>query len=75
MIIVDRNGTITFNSGDVPKDREAFMRNMEAIAQSAGVPWPIDKDASEEEALERMTKLQVVMYGRKIDEALKVQAK
>ena len=74
MIIVDRNGTIAFNSGDVPKDREAIMRDMEAMAKSAGLPWPIDKDATEEEVLERMTKLQVVMYGRKIDEALKVQA-
>jgi thiol-disulfide isomerase/thioredoxin len=74
VIIVDRNGTIAFNSGDVPKDREAFMRDMETLAKSAGLPWPIDKDATEEEVLERMTKLQIVMYGRKIDEALKEHA-
>jgi thiol-disulfide isomerase/thioredoxin len=73
VFIVDRNGTIAFNSGDVPKDREALMRNMEAVAQSAGVPWPIDKDTTNEEILKRMTKLQVVMYGRKINEALKVK--
>jgi hypothetical protein len=74
VIIVDRNGTIAFNSGDVPKDREALMRDFEAEAKSAGVPWPVDKDATEEEVLKRMTKIQVSMYGRKIDEALKGQA-
>jgi len=74
VIIVDRKGTIAFNSGDVPKDREVFMREMEAMAKSAGLPWPIDKDATEEEVLERMTQLQVAMFGRMIDEALKTQA-
>ena len=74
VFIVDRNGTIAFNSGDVPKDREAMMRDFEAEAKSAGVPWPVDKDATEEEVLKRMTKIQVAMYGRKIDEALKGQA-
>ena len=74
VIVVDRNGTIAFNSGDVPKDRDVFMREMEAIAKSAGLPWPIDKDASEEQVMERMTRLQVVMFTRAIDEALQTQA-
>jgi thiol-disulfide isomerase/thioredoxin len=73
VIVVDRNGTIAFNSGEVPKDREVYMREMEALAQSAGLPWPLDQDATEEELIERMTKLQVAMYGRKIDEALQVK--
>jgi hypothetical protein len=46
---------------------------LEAAAQSAGLPWPLDQDATEEELIERMTKLQVAMYGRKIDETLKVK--
>jgi thiol-disulfide isomerase/thioredoxin len=74
VIVVDRNGTIAFNSGDVPKDRDIFMREMEAIAKSAGLPWPIDKDATEEEVMDRMTRLQVVMFSRTIDEALKTKA-
>jgi thiol-disulfide isomerase/thioredoxin len=74
IIIVDRNGMITFNSGDVPTERDVFMREMEAIAKSAGLPWPIDKDATEEEVMERMTRLQVVMFSRMIDDALKTQA-
>ena len=74
VVVVDRNGTIAFNSGDVPKDRALFMREMETLAKSAGLPWPIDKDASEEEVMERMTRLQVVMFSRAIDEALKTKA-
>jgi hypothetical protein len=65
-------GTIAFHSGEVPKDLKVYMREMEALAKSAGLPWPLDQDATEEELIERMTKLQVAMYGRKIDEALKV---
>ncbi len=73
VIVIDRNGTIAFNSGDFPRDRELFMREMEAMARSAGLPWPIDKDATEEQALERMMQLQVVMFSRAIDKALKPQ--
>jgi thiol-disulfide isomerase/thioredoxin len=74
VIVVDRHGTIAFNSGDVPKDRDVFMREMKMTAKSAGLPWPIDKDATKEEVMERMTRLQVVMYSRMIDEALNVQS-
>jgi thiol-disulfide isomerase/thioredoxin len=74
VIVVDRSGVVAFSSDDVPKDREAFMRDMEAMAKSAGLPWPIDKDATEEEAMERMTQLQVFMFSREIDEALETQA-
>ncbi len=71
-IVVDRRGTIAFNSGDVPTDREVFMRDMEALARSAGLPWPIDKDATKEQVLERMKQLQVVMLSRRIDQALEL---
>jgi len=74
VIVIDRNGVIKFNSGGVPKEREVFMREMKEIAKLAGLPWPIDKDATEEETMERMTQLQVVMFSRMIDEALKTQA-
>jgi thiol-disulfide isomerase/thioredoxin len=73
VMIVDRNGKLAFNSGDHPKDREAFMQDMEAVAKSAGLPWPIDKDATEEVTRERMTKLQVALYGSRIQDALKLQ--
>ena len=50
------------------------MRDMEAMAKSAGLPWPIDKDATEEQILEWGTQLQVYMFGREIDKALEAQA-
>lgn len=74
VVILDRDGVVVFNSNDVPKGGKIFMQQIEKIAKSAGLPWPIDKDATEEEALERMTQLQVVMHSRVIDEALKLQA-
>jgi len=72
VIVIDPNGRITFNSGDVPKDRDAIMRDMQAVAESAGLPWPLDKDATEEQTAERMTRMLVVMFGGKIEQALKV---
>lgn len=74
VVVVNRDGTVGFNSGDVPKDRALFMREMETLAKSAGLPWPIDKDAPEEEVKERMTRLQVVMFSRAIDKALDTKA-
>jgi hypothetical protein len=50
------------------------MREMEAIAKSAGLSWPIDKDAGDEEVMERMTRLQVAMFSRMINDALQIQA-
>ena len=49
------------------------MREMEALAKSAGLPRPLDKDATKEEIIERITRLQVVIFSRAIDEALKKQ--
>ena len=65
-------GTIAFNSDDIPEDRELLMREMEAMARSAGLPWPIDKDATEEQVLDRMTRLLVVTFSHRIDQALKL---
>jgi len=74
VVVVDRDGMIGFNSGDVPKDRGLFTREMETLAKSAGLPWPIDKDASQEEVMERMVRLQVALFSRAIDDALKTKA-
>ncbi len=71
IMIIDRDGNISFNSEDTPQNRDALMRDMKSLAELAGLPWPIDKDATEEQIAERITRLQVVMFGRKIEEALK----
>jgi hypothetical protein len=49
------------------------MQEMKAMAESEGIPWPIDKNATKEEAIQRMTRLQVVIFSRMIDEARKAQ--
>jgi thiol-disulfide isomerase/thioredoxin len=74
VMIIDRNGKIAFNSDDTPKDPKVFLRDMEAMAKSADVPWPVDKEASEDEIRQRMTRLQVFMFGQQIDKALQKPA-
>jgi thiol-disulfide isomerase/thioredoxin len=74
LIVIDRAGVVTFNSGDIPADRDAFMREMQERAAAIGLPWPIEKDATDEEVIERMTKLQAETWGRMIDQALKTDA-
>lgn len=73
-LVIDRNGVIAFNIGDIPEDHEVFMRQVEELAKAAGLPWPIDKDATEEEVMQRMTRLQVFMLSREIDKALETPA-
>ncbi len=50
-----------------------MMREIEALAASAGLSWPIEEDATEEEAMNWVTRLQVFMFSGVIDEALKTQ--
>lgn len=73
-LVIDRQGVIAFNSGDIPEDHDAFMKQVEELAKAAGLPWPIDKDATEEEVKERMNRLLVFMHSREIDKALKTAA-
>ena len=70
LMVIDREGRIAFNSNDVPADREQFMKQAEELAKSIGVPWPVDKDATQEEVMERMTRLQVAHYSREIERVL-----
>jgi thiol-disulfide isomerase/thioredoxin len=75
VMVIDRQGKIAFNSGDLPTDREQatkqFMKRMEEDAKSLGLPWPIDNDATEEQITERLNRLQVLHLSREIDRALK----
>jgi hypothetical protein len=70
VMVIDPNGKIAFNSHDTSKDPKVFLRDMEAMAKSAGVRWPIDKDADDDEIRRRITRLQVFIFGLQIDKAL-----
>lgn len=73
-IIIDRQGKIAFNkSTDLPRDREGIMRELAAVAKAANIPWPIAKDASENEVSRTFNQLHLAIYARAIDEALRAQ--
>lgn len=76
VMVIDREGKIAFNTDYTPGDQEQamkeFMKRAEEDAKSLGLPWPIDKDATQEELRQRLTKLQVLQLSREIDRALKI---
>ena len=74
IFVIDANGNVAFNSSDPPKDRDAFMRDMQALAEANLIPWPPDKDGTEEQIKERLTRMAVLMFEREIEKALKVKA-
>ena len=74
-IVINRKGMVAFNSSAPPQNQALIMKQMETLAESAGIPWPIDKDTSDEaEIMKRVTQLQIIAYSRVIDEALKTPA-
>jgi hypothetical protein len=70
VMVIDGDGKISFNSGDLTTDEDKFLREIEQLARSIGLPWPLDKDADEEKMKARMTRLNLALYGRQIDRAL-----
>ena len=73
-IIVDRDGKIAFTTGtDIGGDREKFMAKTKVLAEEIALPWPIDKDATEEEVLMRLQKLNEHMFSKEIEKALATQ--
>jgi thiol-disulfide isomerase/thioredoxin len=71
-IIIDKQGRITFNpeAEEGAHDREKVMAKMKAMAEEIGIPWPIDKDVSEDEAFARLERMQVYMLSKEIEKAL-----
>jgi hypothetical protein len=47
------------------------MAKMKALAEEIGIPWPIDKDVSEDEAFARLEKMQIYWLSKEIEKALK----
>lgn len=74
IVVIDRQGKVAFNSGLEPADRESAIKEMERLAQSIGLPWPLDKedgkDVEKDVLSERLTRLQFAMFSREIDKAL-----
>jgi hypothetical protein len=68
VIVIDRAGKVHLNFGTL--DREAGMKKLEQAAAALSIPWPIDEKASEEEVLDRISRLFGHLYSEAIDQAL-----
>jgi thiol-disulfide isomerase/thioredoxin len=71
-VIVDRQGRIAFNSiaDDSIGDEGKVMAKMKALAEEMKLPWPIDKDATDDEVETRLHRMQVYMLSKEIEKAL-----
>lgn len=68
-LIVDRHGKVAFNSSDV-SDPQQFMERLKDAATSLKFPWPIDKDATEQQTADRVSQVQVHIFSQEIEAAL-----
>ena len=70
-IIIDKQGRIAFNpeAEEGAHDRDTVMAKMKALAEEIGIPWPIDKDVSEDEAFARLEKMQIYWLSKEIEKA------
>ena len=68
-VILDREGKVLLNS-ELRGDRAAEEAKSKAIAAAAGLPWPLQKDASEEELIRRNRRYYEQWIGSEIEKAL-----
>ena len=74
IIVIDREGKIAFNSGHEPQDKDAFMKDLQQLAESLQIHWPLPEGDSEV-AQNAMNKLFGAMFRREIDKALETKGK
>ena len=75
VMVIDREGKIAFNNHDLPEDEKEAMQFLEKLVKELGFPWPIDEGVTREEAMSRMTKLNVALHSWEIERALAVPSK
>src|SRR5205823_1184928 len=63
IIVIDREGKFAFNSIREPNDKDAFMKEMQQLAESLQLPWPLPED-DRDEALASINKLLGAMLSR-----------
>jgi hypothetical protein len=69
IIVIDPEGKVAFNSTREPRDKDAFMKEMQQLAESLQIPWPLPEVESDE-ALSYMNKLFGAICSREIDKVL-----
>ncbi len=71
LLIIDRDGKVAYNSGIEPKDRNAFMQEMNELAKANGiVPWPPNEKTPPSERDQSMNKFMQLLMGREIERVL-----
>ena len=69
--VLDRHGNVAFTTAtDVGGDPEKCMAEMKLLAEELQLPWPIDKDVSEEEASARLLRINELLCTKEIEKAL-----
>jgi thiol-disulfide isomerase/thioredoxin len=69
IIVIDTEGKIAFNSGIQPKDIDAFMKEMQQLAESLQIPWPLPEKVDEESIslMNRLTAAKLSQQYRRSD--------
>jgi beta-lactamase regulating signal transducer with metallopeptidase domain/thiol-disulfide isomerase/thioredoxin len=70
IILIGRDGKVSFNSSVQPKDAEAFLTKMKAFAKSHSLPFPSEKGDNEVEAEKQLTALLRAYLSTEIDKLL-----
>ena len=69
LVIIDRQGRVVLNSAD-RESPEQVATAMKATAEEIGLPWPVEKDADQEEIGRRLRRYHEYMMTREITKAL-----
>ena len=48
IIVIDPQGKIAYNSSRKPEDSDAIMKDMQQLAESLKIPWPLPNDENDE---------------------------
>ena len=70
IVIIDPSGKITFRSDAEPESEEAFMKEMEVLAKSLGIAWPLSEDGPEAETMAMVSKLLAARLSKEITRVL-----
>jgi thiol-disulfide isomerase/thioredoxin len=69
-VIIDRDGCIAYHSNEGRDDKEQRTAKMKATAEEIGLPWPIEKDADQQEIARRLRRYHTHWLTKEIEKVL-----
>ena len=69
LMIIDTDGKIAFNSSVPPSEQKVFMDDIQQIARSLAIPWPLP-ETNNEETISQFNRILAVKMGREIDKVI-----